>query len=49
MIALDVQYAEYGFARHKGYGTVSHRHALRLSGPTPEHRLTFSPLKATLL
>ena len=49
MIALDAQYPEYGFARHKGYGTVSHRHALRLSGPTPEHRLTFSPLKATLL
>lgn len=49
MIALDVQYPEYGFARHKGYGTVSHRHALRLLGPTPEHRLTFSPLKATLL
>jgi ribonuclease HII len=49
MIALDTQYPGYGFARHKGYGTVSHRHALRQLGPTPEHRLTFSPLKATLL
>ena len=49
MAQYHKQYPEYGFARHKGYGTVSHRHALRQLGPTPEHRLTFSPLKATLL
>lgn len=49
MIALDAQYPEYGFARHKGYGTAYHRQALEQFGPTPEHRLTFAPLRAALL
>jgi len=49
MIALDTKYPEYGFARHKGYGTAYHRQALEQLGPTPEHRLTFAPLRATLL
>ena len=49
MIALDDRYPEYGFASHKGYGTERHRKALEQYGPTPEHRLTFAPLKATLL
>lgn len=49
MIALDAQYPEYGFARHKGYGTAYHRQALEQLGPTPEHRLTFAPLRAALL
>ena len=49
MIALDSNYPEYGFASHKGYGTERHRIVLTQLGPTPEHRLTFAPLKATLL
>lgn len=49
MIALDTKYPEYGFARHKGYGTAYHRQVLEQLGPTPEHRLTFAPLRATLL
>jgi ribonuclease HII len=49
MIALDGRYPEYGFASHKGYGTEHHRTMLSRLGPTPEHRLTFAPLKATLL
>ncbi len=44
MRQLDTRYPEYGFARHKGYGTQAHREAVAARGPTPQHRLTFSPL-----
>jgi ribonuclease HII len=35
------QYPQYGFDRHKGYGTSSHIEAIRLYGPCPIHRKTF--------
>ncbi len=38
---LDEKYPEYGFAKHKGYGTKAHMEALRKYGPCPEHRKTF--------
>lgn len=38
---LDVQYPQYGFAVHKGYGTAAHTAALREFGPCPEHRPSF--------
>ncbi len=38
---LDEQYPAYGFAVHKGYGTVAHVAALREHGPCPVHRLSF--------
>lgn len=41
MLELDARYPEYGFARHKGYGTAVHREALLKYGPCPEHRRTF--------
>ena len=41
---LDQRYPQYGFARHKGYGTAEHLQALRLYGPCPEHRCGFSPV-----
>lgn len=41
MIALDRRYPHYGFAGHKGYGTASHRAALREFGPCPAHRRSF--------
>jgi ribonuclease HII len=31
----------YGFEQHKGYGTPEHWEALRLCGPSPQHRLTY--------
>jgi ribonuclease HII len=42
---LDTQYPGYGFARHKGYGTKLHRQALQKMGPSPVHRLSFSPVR----
>jgi ribonuclease HII len=44
MVALHERFPEYGFARHKGYGTAEHRRVLAALGPCPEHRLTFAPL-----
>ncbi|MCL4264269.1 MAG: ribonuclease HII [Anaerolineae bacterium] len=46
MVELDAIYPDYGFARHKGYGTAVHLHALAQHGPCPHHRYTFAPLKA---
>lgn len=48
MIALAERYPDYGFGRHKGYGTAEHLAALGRLGPCPEHRRSFSPLRATL-
>jgi len=45
MIRLDEQYPQYGFARHKGYGTVLHRTALQENGVCPLHRMSFAPMK----
>ena len=41
-------YPDYGFARHKGYGTPYHLNALKNHGPTPIHRASFAPVKALL-
>ncbi len=40
-LELDARYPQYGFAKHKGYGTKEHMEALRKYGPCPEHRITF--------
>lgn len=37
----DKLYPEYGFAKHKGYGTKAHMEAIRLLGPCPLHRKSF--------
>lgn len=41
MREYDKEYPEYGFARHKGYGTAEHFEAIRKYGPTPLHRRSF--------
>ena len=41
MEEYDKEYPEYGFAKHKGYGTAAHIAALKEFGPTPIHRRTF--------
>lgn len=41
MEAYDGLYPQYGFARHKGYGTKAHMEAIRAFGMCPIHRRTF--------
>ncbi|MDO4269165.1 MAG: ribonuclease HII [Eubacteriales bacterium] len=41
MAEYDKLFPEYGFARHKGYGTAAHMAAVREYGPCPIHRRTF--------
>lgn len=41
MVEYDQLFPEYGFAKHKGYGTAAHIAAIREFGPTPIHRRTF--------
>lgn len=48
MLALDIQYPQYHFARHKGYGTAEHRQILSIAGPSEIHRKSFH-LKELLL
>lgn len=44
MEKMDEIYPEYGFARHKGYGTKEHFAAIKKHGPCPIHRHTFAPI-----
>lgn len=41
MCQYDTLYPEYGFAKHKGYGTRQHTEALKQYGMCPIHRTTF--------
>ena len=41
LIEYDKKYPEYGFAKHKGYGTKAHIEAIRTYGLTPIHRPSF--------
>ena len=46
--AYDLEYPQYGFAGHKGYGTAAHLVALREHGACPQHRKSFAPVAAVL-
>ena len=41
MLQLAGQYPQYGFDKHKGYGTAAHYAAIRAYGPSPIHRMSF--------
>ncbi len=46
MLEHHALYPEYGFDKHKGYGTKTHVEAIRLHGPCPIHRSSFEPIKS---
>lgn len=46
MLELDQQWPQYGFAKHKGYGTAYHLAQLKAHGPCSCHRVSFAPVKA---
>ena len=48
MEALHARYPDYGFLQHMGYPTPVHLAALRQWGACPEHRRSFSPVRAVL-
>lgn len=39
------RYPQYGFDRHRGYGTASHRAAIAEHGPSPIHRMSFKGME----
>ena len=41
MLQMAEKYPQYGFERHKGYGTAAHYAAIREFGPSPIHRMSF--------
>lgn len=41
MIKAAGKYSQYGFEKHKGYGTAAHNEAILKYGPCPIHRRTF--------
>lgn len=41
LLKIDEIYPQYGFAKHKGYGTAYHVEMLKKYGPCPVHRRTF--------
>ncbi len=43
-----LEYPQYGFAGHKGYGTAEHLAALRQHGACPQHRRSFAPVAEVL-
>jgi ribonuclease HII len=47
MRRLEERHPGYGFDRHKGYGTAQHLAALSRLGPSPVHRRSFAPVRAT--
>lgn len=45
---FDLEFPQYGFASHKGYGTARHLAALREHGACPQHRKSFAPVAGVL-
>ena len=45
---IDRDFPDYGFAKHKGYGTEAHMQALKKHGATPWHRKSFAPVAEVL-
>lgn len=48
MVEEHERWPEYGFDRHKGYGTKAHRDAIAAHGPCPLHRQSFAGVKEHL-
>lgn len=44
MMEYAKDYPQYGFDKHKGYGTELHMETIHRFGPSPIHRLSFSPI-----
>jgi len=47
MAELDRRHPGYGLSVHKGYGTKTHMAVLGARGPSPVHRRSFAPVRAS--
>ena len=47
MVRYDLEYPQFGFARHKGYPTKAHKQAIKKFGSCPIHRFSFRGVKAS--
>jgi ribonuclease HII len=45
LVEYESRWPGYGFAQHKGYPSPQHLQALRMLGPCPEHRRSFTPVR----
>ena len=48
MLELHEEFPQYGFNRHKGYGTKFHLQQLQKHGPCKYHRKTYAPIQKLL-
>jgi len=48
MEQMAQEYPQYGFEKHKGYGTKQHMQALQKFGVCPIHRVSYAPIKAII-
>lgn len=48
MDEYDKEYPQYGFAKHKGYGTKEHIEAIHRFGVCPIHRQSFEPIRSLM-
>jgi len=48
MREMHIIYPNYGFDKHKGYGTAWHLQNLKKYGPCPIHRKSFRPVKMVI-
>jgi ribonuclease HII len=48
MKEMDKIFPEFGFSKHKGYGTKLHKEMLEKYGYTPIHRKTYEPIKSMI-
>lgn len=49
MKALDLEFPQYGFAKHKGYPTKAHFAAIEAYGVIAQHRRSYAPVRKALL
>lgn len=49
IIEQGALYPEYGFEKHKGYGTVIHKEALAKHGPCAIHRMSYKPVRESIV
>ncbi len=47
MVRLAEAFPGYGWETNRGYGSAAHLAALQRLGPTPHHRRSFAPVRAT--